>query len=147
MSSDPTLPPDLIEAYRATDFRVHAQPPFVLKIDVASPPLAELYLYHGCNCAAFITACNPYGEELEDAKNSALQQALAHELSSIGLPFLPGMGVGHEDEWAGEPSYLVMGLDQHAASAMGRKYRQNAIVWCDSDAVPQLVLLRGHQTD
>lgn len=142
MTIDSTLDPVLIAAYKATNYKVHAQPPFVLKIGVASPPLAELYRLHGCNCAAFITACNPYGAKLDDAENSALQLGLAHHLSSRGLPFLPGMGVGNEDEWAGEPSYLVLGLDQHAATAMGKRHQQNAIVWCDSDAAPQLVLLR-----
>jgi len=35
-----------------------------------------------------------------------------------------------------------LGISQGDAEAMGRKYGQNAIVWAEDDAVPQLILLR-----
>ncbi|UUZ55406.1 DUF3293 domain-containing protein [Massilia sp. H-1] len=45
-------------------------------------------------------------------------------------------------EWPSEPSFLVRGLSLEDASALGRQLRQNAIVWCGADLVPQLILLR-----
>jgi hypothetical protein len=35
-----------------------------------------------------------------------------------------------------------LGLSLEAAKALGKKYDQNAVVWCGPDAIPELVLLR-----
>lgn len=63
-------------------------------------------------------------------------------LTARGLQFMPGVGVGADPKWQGEPSVLVLGLPLQHARALGTSYLQNAIVWCGEDAVPQLVLLR-----
>lgn len=133
---------NLIEAYLATDYRVHAQPPFVLKIGVASPQLAQLYRQHGTTCAAFLTAYNPYSEAVGDAENAAFQHKLSRELTSRGRTFIPGIGQDSQGQWPGELSFLILGLALDEAKVMGTQYRQNALVWCSEDAVPKLVLLR-----
>lgn len=132
----------LLQAYQEADFRVHALPPFLLKIGVASPQLAQLYHQHGSTCAAFLTACNPYSEPMGDVENAAFQHKLSRELTSLGLSFLPGIGQDSQGQWPGEPSFLVLDLPLEAAKTMGAQYRQNALVWCGADAVPQLILLR-----
>ncbi len=142
MPPESAIDPDLVDAYKATDFRVHAQPPFVLKVDVASPQLAGLYGQHGTTCAAFLTAYNPYSEVVGDAENIAFQDQLTRELTSLGLTFIPGIGQDSQGQWPGEPSFLILGLQLAEAKALGVQYRQNALVWCGEDAVPKLVLLR-----
>ena len=47
-----------------------------------------------------------------------------------------------KQEWPPEPSYLVLGSALDAAKAIGTELRQNAIVWCGPDCLPQLILLR-----
>lgn len=142
MVPDTTIDPGLVEAYKATDYRVDAHPPFVLKIGLASPQLAQLYHQHGATCAAFLTACNPYSEVVGDVENAAFLHKLGRELTSLGLTFIPGMGQDNQGQWPGEPSFLIFGLQLDEAQAMGAQYRQNALVWCGTDAMPQLILLR-----
>ncbi len=42
----------------------------------------------------------------------------------------------------GEASFLILDIDKNTASDIGKQFEQNAIVWCTSDAVPELILLR-----
>ena len=56
--------------------------------------------------------------------------------------FIEGVGLGKDPDWLGEASYLFFGLALKASRVLGNKLHQNAIVWYDSDAKPQLVLLR-----
>jgi hypothetical protein len=41
-----------------------------------------------------------------------------------------------------KPSRLVLGIDLETAAALGRRFRQNGIVWVSGNVVPTLVLLR-----
>lgn len=132
----------LIEAYEATDFHVDDSPSFVLKIGASSRPLAQLYLKHGCECAAYVTACNPLGENVGQERNAELQRQLTSKLARGDFAFLPGIGQDSKGKWPGEPSYLVLGIQLNSAMELGNTLRQNAIVWCDADTVPQLILLR-----
>lgn len=140
------IAPDLIRAYLGTDYRVDADPPFTLKVGVASEPLARLLQRHQCDCAAYLTACNPLSQDVGDARNVARQEDLARELKSRSLRFINGVGLGSQAEgsekWPGEASFLVFGLSLEASRALGRKHEQNALIWCGRDALPQLVLLR-----
>ena len=67
---------------------------------------------------------------------------LEEEIKFRGLAYIAGEGKHPVGDWPGEPSYLVFDLSLEAAKTLGRKFNQNAIVWCDLDAVPQLILLR-----
>lgn len=136
------LEPNLIDAFLATDYRVNGPQPFTLKINRKSQSLEKLYEEHGHNCAAYLTSCNPYSENVGDIANASLHRELARELAARGFFFLPGVGQDSLGKWPGEPSYLILGMDLDAAKTLGQKYRQNALVWCGPDAVPQLILLR-----
>jgi len=130
-----------ITAYLETDYRVFGNSPFTLRIGQASKSLTELLRQQETNCAAFITACNPFSHKLDDMDNAARQAELAKELTQRGLIIIAGEGKHPSDDWA-EPSYLVLGLSLDESKALGNKYEQNAVVWCGSDAVPELILLR-----
>lgn len=136
------IDPSTIQAYMETDFRVAAPEPFVLRVGVASAPLAQLYRLHRVDCCAFISACNPYSRLISDDANAEHQLELARELGGLGLTFLDGVGAHPEGGWPPESGYLVPGLSLAAARALGERYEQNAILWCGPDAVPELVLLR-----
>ncbi len=136
------LPPELIKAYCETEYKSVPGFPLVLRVCEENADLHEFYRQQRCNCAAFITACNPFSQQLSDAENGERQQQLARRLSAQGLAFWPGEGAHPDGNWKPEASYLIAGLTREAASALGREWEQNAIVWCDEKAVPQLVLLR-----
>jgi len=141
LSSDSRLSPSLIAAYRETDYRVMADLPFVMRIDEPCSELIDLYKASNVASAAFITAYNPYSRTMNDAENTQRQIELTKELRGRSLKFLDGMGEHPTGDWPGEASYLVLGISLEAAKSFGQRYEQNAIVWCDPDGVPRLVLL------
>lgn len=142
MPEETTIADELLRAYRETSFHVDGPPALVLRVGQASTPLKDLYRTLGCDCAAYITAFNPFSETASDASNADNQARLEAELAARGFNFLPGQGVGADPQWPAEPSCLVPGMTLEQAREFGRAYRQNAVVWCRADAVPQLVLLR-----
>ncbi|MDH4284755.1 MAG: DUF3293 domain-containing protein, partial [Gallionellaceae bacterium] len=71
----PISPPTLT-AYLETDYCVFTKVPFTLRIGEASEPLLELYRQYCDDCAAFITACNPYSQQVNAAVNAARQAEL-----------------------------------------------------------------------
>jgi hypothetical protein len=137
-----TIDPSIIQGYLETEYRIFGTQPCTLKVGVASPVLKELHKASGPGTSAFITACNPFSRTFDDSANADRQAALASELQTRSLTYIDGIGQHPTSEWPGEPSYLVLGLSLEAAKVLGTKYEQNAIVWCDADAIPQLILLR-----
>ena len=140
--SESSLDQHLIQAFRNTHYRIDTVPPFIMKVGMASQPLRQLYTHYRSDCAAYITACNPFGRRLSEADNTARQAALSSELTDRGLEFIDGVGLDSKGKWPGEASFLVLGLSLEATRALASKYEQNAVVWCDKDAVAQLVLLQ-----
>ena len=140
--SDTHIADNLLYSYRQTDYQVHGPVPFSLKIGQPSEPLLQLYKQHRCDCAAFITASNPYSEKLDPAVNAQRHLDLMDDLTSRSLIFVEGIGIGQDPNWPGETSSLIFGLALEASRVLGHKFQQNAIVWCDHDAKPELILLR-----
>lgn len=134
--------PDLLAAYHATHYRVqHSAGAFTLRTGKASPELAQLLAATGSECAAFITACNPYSLPLSAEDNAAAQRQLEQELRQHGYQPIPAIGLDPAGEWQGEESFLVPGLALEDAKTLGRQYAQNAILWMERSSTPQLVLL------
>ena len=140
--SESKIPSELIAAYRATNYRVLGQDPFVLKIGQPSRPLRKLYDEHGCQSAAFITAWNPFSQATDNAENSRLQALLEIELSDVSTALIPGIGEDSSGRWPGEDSTLALGLSLSDAKFFGIRFKQNAFVWIDGDANPELLILR-----
>lgn len=136
------IPPDLIEAYRATHFTVLEPRPLTLRVGHHSAELAQLYREMGVSSAGYLTAWNPYSAETSGADNEAAQLSLIRSLSLEGYPTLKALGVDPEGEWPGEESVFVPGLELERAKSLGVEFGQNAVVWAGSGALPQLVLLR-----
>ena len=142
MQSSTTLSPELISAYEATNFHVMTDPAFILKIGINSNELEMLFNKSGHKTATFITACNPFSNTLSDEDNQLRNIQLEVDLGDLNVEIIDGFGQDLFGEWAGEASFLALGIDYDLASKLGIKYEQNAIVWCNADAVPQLILLR-----
>jgi len=125
-----------------TDYCVCGESPFVLRVGVVSVPLAGHYKRLKTNCGVFVTAFNPFSIDAGESANAARQVELQKELQLRSLTFFAGIGKHPSGDWPAEPSYFVMGLSREAAKTLGKKYDQNAVVWCGPDAIPELVLLR-----
>lgn len=142
MFPDSLIDRDTLQAYRETHYHVHGTAPMRLEIGITSPELADLHAAHRVSSSAFITACNPFSQTLADAANTERQLALASDLRQRNLSFIDGVGQHPSNAWPAEASFLILGVSRDEASELGVRHRQNAIVWCGLDAVPQLVLLR-----
>jgi len=136
------IPSEMIEAYRATDYRVFDQSPFVLNIGRSSQPLKQLYNKHGCASAAFITAWNPYSQAVSGAENARYQASLERELSDVSTILIAGIGEDPTRKWPGEMSVLALGISLEAAKSAAIRFKQNAFVWVAEDANPELAILR-----
>ena len=142
MFSDSHIPRETIQAYLETHYHVHGATPATLKIGEFNAALAAIHEAKRVNSSAFVTAFNPFSQALDDAANANRQDALARELEQRGLTYIDGIGLHPSNAWPGEASFLVLDISLEDAKALGVQQGQNAIIWCDSDAVPRLILLR-----
>ena len=133
------LPPELVQAFMETDYRVHAEPAFKMNIGQICPELARLLAERNVQCAAFVTAWNPCSQQLSLEANELRQQALKAELKKSGLCFIDGIGQLPSNQWPGEPSVLILNLNRESATVLASQYEQHAFVWADETAVPALV--------
>jgi Protein of unknown function (DUF3293) len=131
-----------IAAYQAAHYEVLDPIPFVMRVGVVSTQLADLLTREQASCVGFITAWNPFSENLTAADNSAAQISLMKELTELGFSTVPGFGKDPSGKWPGEESLLVIGLSLDEVKQLGIKYRQNAVIWSGQKAVPELILLR-----
>ena len=132
-----------IEAYRNTDYRFGERlDAITLRIGRRSDKLASLYVNSGHTCAAFITACNPFGEAQSKAANDDIHARLGKELRRLSNHVTQGVGTDPSGAWPEEDSFLALGIDLEAAKILGIRYKQDAIVWTDCESEPILILLR-----
>lgn len=136
------MPPQLLDAYRATESWVEeADPPFALRIGVRSAELAGLHAECGVACSAFLTVYNPGSEPRTESCNRAAQERLEAELHRLGYGTRRGVGTDPAGAWPGETSVLAIGMPADAAESTGRAFGQNAALWSGADAVPVLLVL------
>ena len=134
---------DFIASYRAADYQAGAGSAVViLRINQYSKSLSQLLAASGQQCAAFITAYNPFSQPQNLAANQAVHARLRDELSRHANQVIEGMGSDPSGAWPPEQSFLALGVELDAAEALGRQFGQNAIVWAGADAIPRLILLR-----
>ena len=130
----------LRSAYESTTFIAETPLGSIrLRVGVANPLLAELLSQFGVVEWAFITACNPGSLRLSDHENTQRQRELEKKLQQDNLKIFSGAGVGDDNDWPPEPSFLVLGLKRNHAIAIGSDFGQNAIVAGGSDTTPHLV--------
>ncbi len=133
----------IINAYFNAHYRVTgAGKEFVLRPKRKSQDLAEMMQSLGVESAAFLTAYNPFSVVIKEPQNVRANKALAVDLKKTGLKFFNGSGEDPSGNWKVEASFLVLGMTEEAAKAMGVKYYQNAVIWAGQDAVPRVILLR-----
>ena len=143
MSETTQIHPDKVRAYLATDYRLgHSNQDIVLTVGKHSERLATSFANSGVTCGAFLTSYNPRGTEQSKAANVKAHAELAAKLRELGIQAIEGSGSEKGSEWPAERSYFAHGMALEPAEAIGRHFGQDAIVWVDADAIPQLVLLR-----
>lgn len=141
MTSNKTIHPGLIRAYREAKYVVEAESPINLRIGQASQQLKGILKAHKVTTASFITAFNPYSEILNDRENLEAQESLCADIKTLGYSMSNGYGQDEAEEWPREKSVLALGITESQAEALADKYGQNGYVWIGSlDALPALRL-------
>jgi hypothetical protein len=130
------LPSDLIEAYHAAHFCVFAEKEFILRIGRVASSLSTLYSY------GYITACDPEGKQLTKEANEINHTKLIDWARLNNLQFQEGAGCDPQHLWPEEKSLLIESLSLEKTIELGRLFNQNAVVWCDTNKIPQLIILR-----
>jgi hypothetical protein len=139
MKNDKSIDPGLWKAYEETDFIVHSTPECLLNIGQFYDPLLKLMRFHKVSTAAFVTAYNPYSQQLSKHENFERQESLVKEAQSRCLNLVQGLGQHPDHKWEGEPSLFILGIALESAKKLARTYEQNAFVWCDESCIPQLI--------
>ncbi len=137
------LPHWLVEAYRATDYRVGGVASgFVLHIDEPSEPLRSMFKSRVVTSAAYVSAFNPHGESTAESVNLAAHQRLLARVRAMGLEAIEGEGAAPSGPWPPERSFLVLGITLSDALRLGFEFGQNAVVWAGDAGVPRLILAK-----
>ena len=63
-----------VQAFRETEYRVHGDEPFTLKVGETCSALAAAHKRHRVECSAYITACNPFSQIFGKKSVSALDE-------------------------------------------------------------------------
>ena len=120
---------ELFEAYKNTTYRVYSPIGKIdIRIGVMNPLLQQLLLNNSSESWAFITACNPYSVMQNEDVNTLLNTQLERYLLEKQYLFFKGMGVGDDDSWEPEASFMVLDIRIEDAIKLGRQFKQNAIV-------------------
>ena len=137
------MPSDLVLAYRATDYvAFYGGREFLIQIGRHSLVVDELFARMKTSSGAVITAWNPYSRSLSPGANACWNRVLKVYLNDRRFAFLAGEGRGKIGEWPPEPSVLAFGISRAQASSIGRRFRQNAIVYVYLGRPAELVVLR-----
>jgi len=131
-----------LQSYHNANYHIYNKPPFTLKIGSTCTDLNELFKKYDVNEAALLTAYNPQGVETDISNNKRGNEELEKNLRSQNFTFILAEGICPDNKWPGEKSFFVMGMSLSVAKKFGNTFKQNAIVWVDKTAVPQLILLR-----
>jgi hypothetical protein len=130
---------ELIQAYKETDFNVY-EPKITIKVGHVNQELDRLLNMNNCITWAYITAWNPFSELTDDRTNEEKNDQLKNDLT--GYILLAGEGVGSDQSWQPEKSFLILGIRLEEAIRIGKEYRQNAIVVGKIHEEPQLVWIK-----
>lgn len=121
--------PELFEAYKNTTYRVYLPLGEIdIRIGIMNLLLQELLLSNNSESWAFVTACNPYSVMQNADANTFLNTQLERYLSEKQYLFFKGMGVGDDNSWEPEASFMVLDIRKEDAVKLGKQFKQNAIV-------------------
>ena len=138
------LPKELLEAYLTTQYCASTPQGVInIQIDKPHPDLDLLLEAHDVEEWAFITATNPFSEELPPEENTARHEQLVQKVKELGYVAFEGAGVPASQEWNPEVSLLILGIDEDTAVEIGREFNQNAIVRGWYGEVAELVACIG----
>ena len=102
---------ELFEAYKNTTYLVYSPIGEIdIRIGVMNPLLQQLLLNNSSESWVFITAYNPYSVMQNEDVNTILNTQLEDYLLGKRHVFFKGMGVGDDNSWEPEASFMVLNI-------------------------------------
>ena len=130
-------------AYRTTDYDAQsAGRRIVIKVGERSAEVDRALARGRASRGVYVTAWNPQGRQAPRQWNARAQARLRAAMRAEGRSTIEGYGRGRDGKWAPEASLLVFGVRRAVAASLGRRLRQNAVVFVRRGAPAELVALR-----
>lgn len=130
----------LITAFIATDYVVRGDGvDITIRVGRRSLAVDRLLARVRADTCTFITAWNPYSTASSLGANRRADRELRRELRAARIIFFEGVGRGSEHA---ETSVLAFGLSRVRSAEIGRRYRQDAIVYTRRGRPAELIALR-----
>jgi hypothetical protein len=137
------MPSDLVLAYRATDYvALNDHRTYPVRVGCRSLIIDGLLASKKAGSGTFITAWNPFSKSQSSGINAHRNRELKNYVSTRGFAFVAGEGRGEIGEWPPEPSIFAFGMTRAQAASIGRRFRQNAVVYVPWGRPAELVMLR-----
>jgi hypothetical protein len=130
-----------LQAYLETTY-VTKKPELSIKIGEINRALNIFLFDNNCFFWAFVSAYNPYSSILSDDENELLHKELIEKVKSMKLRYCEGAGIPSDESWKAEKSLLILDISKKDAIALGKEYKQNAIVFGKLNQAPELVFCK-----
>ena len=132
---------ELCENYLRSDYVVNDNGRLIyVRIGAPNDDLELLHLRYDVKSSAFVTACNSGSIPASEWENEQANASLAADLERLSIPYLRGHARDPVGEGPLEHGFFCFGIDRALVISLGRKYRQNAVVWTGAGNVPELVI-------
>ena len=139
------LAPELLRAYEEAVYAVFASPGIQFRIGEPSDTLDAMMAINHVRCAAFVSSSTARGEPSSENRRRLEDFLLRAHVGDVAATHkyrvYQGEGRDPKGQWPAEPSVLIMGITRGEAEALGRKLEQNAIVYLEKGAPPELLVL------
>lgn len=129
---------DLLTSYYKTDYIIY-DPKIIIKINEKNKELNKLLKKNNVSEWAYITAYNPMSQISSEARNESANKKLLIDIQEYKV--FKGEGVGQDNTWKPEKSFLVLGVNKNKAIEIGKKYLQKAIIFGVINQSAELIIL------
>ncbi len=134
------LPDSLVTAFQNAHYVVFATDrPFTLRIGQHSAELAHLFSHYGADCAAILTAYNPWAQTVSEKTNRRAQHLLQHEIDALGFIRIDGENRAEDKDGPSEPTVIALGIPRGQSEQLAQQFGQLAFVYIDGPCTPELV--------
>ena len=135
------LTTELITAYLNANYYILEKEQFKFQIGAYSKDFETLFKQYNVNNGSFISAYNPRSQPTIQIQNKDKHGRFKNRLLKDSFLFLEAVSTDPLGNWPPEYGFLVLGINKNKAIQFGISLCQNAIVYIDFKAVPELILV------
>lgn len=127
---------ELNEAYQRTAYTVLG---LEIRIGQQNPQLDILLEENQKTEWTYLTAWNPKGKMRNIERNQQANSTLLQRLQMEDWILLSGWGIGDQQDWQPEASFLVLGCSLKEGQEIAREFQQIAFLYGRKQDIPKLI--------